>query len=235
MAAASGRSRWRRRVYWFTLFGVIQFLILTALAMLAYPGGTHVDPASPGYAFFANFFSDLGRIHAHNGVPNTLSVALFVVALSVAGLSLILFFLATLRDFQVSTGLQALSGIGSVLGILTGAGFVGVAWTPADVFPEQHIACVLLAFRAFPAAAILYSVAILRHPAYPRRYGVAYLTFAILLGAYLWLLTNGPALDSAQGLLLQVAGQKAIVYATIVCMGYQGLGALGLGRAAFWR
>ncbi len=232
MAAASGQPRWRRRVYWFTLFGTIQFVILTALAMLAYPGGTHIDPASPGYAFFANFFSDLGRMQAHNGAPNTLSAALFVVALSVAGLSLILFFLAAWRDFQVSTGLRALSGIGSALGVLTGAGFVGVAWTPADVFPEQHIACVLLAFRAFPVVAILYSAAIFLHPAYPRRYGAAYLAFAVLLAAYLWLLTNGPALHSAQGLLIQAAGQKAIVYATIVCMGYQGLGALGLERAA---
>ncbi len=232
MAAIAGRSGLRRRVFQFVLFATAQFVLLTALAMLVYPGGTHGDPRSPGYAFFANFFSDLGRMQAHNGASNTLSAALFVVALSMAGLAMILYFLATLQDFQVSAGLRALSAVGSLLGMLTGAAFIGVAWTPADVFPEQHIACVLLAFRAFPAVALIYSLAIFLHPAYPRRYGAAYLLFAALLAAYLWLLTSGPALSSAEGLIIQATGQKVIVYATIVCMAYQGLGALRLTQTA---
>jgi hypothetical membrane protein len=42
------------------LAGCIQFVLLTIIAMLAYPGGMHPAIASTGYNFFENFFSDLG-------------------------------------------------------------------------------------------------------------------------------------------------------------------------------
>jgi len=52
--------------------------------MVFYRGGTITDPASAGYSFFTNFFSDLGMTVGHAGQPKTVSMVLFMVALSIA-------------------------------------------------------------------------------------------------------------------------------------------------------
>ncbi len=218
--------RWRRRIYRFALFATGQFVILTVLGMLLYPGGTVTAPDSPGYDFFRNFFSDLGMLHAHNGAPNAASAALFIVALGVSGLALVLYFLTAPPLFRADRRAYWLAWIGSVAGVLTGLGFVGVALAPADTAMALHVQSVLLAFRAFPLVAICFAAAILLTPGYPDRYAVAFGVFALLLIAYLWLLTTGPAAGTPTGLILQAAGQKIIVYATIVCMAYQASGAL---------
>lgn len=219
-------AQWRRRIYRFALFATGQFVILTVLGMALYPGGTVTAPDSPGYSFFRNFFSDLGMLHAHNGAPNPVSAALFIVALSLSGLALVLYFVTAPPLFRADRRAYWLALIGSVAGVLTGLGFVGVALAPADVALTLHVQAVLLAFRAFPLVAICFAAAILLTPGYPNRYAAAFGAFALLLIAYLWLLTTGPEAGSPTGLILQAAGQKIIVYATIICMAYQASGAL---------
>ena len=39
---------WRQSVFLITMVGCIQVVLLTFLAMLVYPGGTHDDPTTPG-------------------------------------------------------------------------------------------------------------------------------------------------------------------------------------------
>lgn len=201
------------------------FVVLTFIAMFLYPGGTLDNPNTTGYSFFHNFFSDLGCLHARNGLPNTPSAVLFTTALTLAGSGLILFFLAFMQFFRSSRLVKLLSDLGSGFGIIAGLCFIGVAWAPADQAIQAHIQAVLGAFRAFPIAATLYTVAILREPEYPHRYALVFGLFAGLLGLYLLLLTQGPTLGSATGLVIQVTGQKTIVYAAIVSILIQSVGA----------
>lgn len=223
---------WRRRIYRFALFATAQFVVLTLLGMVAYPGGTLRDPALPRYSFLQNFFSDLGLLTAHNGADNGVSAALFIVALTTGGLALLLYFLSAPVLFRAQRWAFRLALAGSLFGVLTGVGFVGVAWTPADVLVGPHVRFVLLAFRSLPLVALLYGAAILLTPGYPNRYAAAFGVFGLLLIAYLWLLTAGPDTTTPAGLVIQAAGQKVIVYAAIVSMGYQCLGALRLTRPA---
>jgi hypothetical protein len=216
---------WRYGAFGLVMAACVQFVVLTAAAMLFYPGGTRVDPTTSGYSFFVNFFSDLGLTHTTAGQPNTVSAILFVTALTLAGGGLVLFFLAYPRFFSGSRSGKVLSGTGSLFGVITGLCFVGVAFTPADLFLEAHAAFVIWAFRAFPLAAILYLVAIFRQRDVPNRYGWVFVAFAGLLVLYLLLLTVGPALDSAQGIAIQATGQKVIVYASIVSILVQANGA----------
>lgn len=211
------------------------FVVLTFIAMFLYPGGTLADPNTTGYSFGQNFFSDLGRLRARNGLPNTPSAVLFTTALTLAGSGLILFFVAFRQFFRSSTLVKLLSTLGSGFGIIAGLYFIGVAWAPADRASHAHIQAVLGAFRAFPIAATLYTVAILGERHYPRRYAVVFGLFAVLLGFYLLLLTQGPTLDSAQGLVIQVVGQKVIVYAAILSIVIQSAGACRAGSAALQR
>ena len=205
--------------------GCVQFLGLTLLAMLLYPGGTMADPGTRSYSFFHNFFSDLGRIRTASGEPNTFSMVLFMVALTLVGISLILFCWANLRFFVGPRCARILSWLGLVCGTVSGAGFIGVAFAPYDRGLAIHGWFVLLAFQAFLPAALAFMGAILLTKGYPRRYAWLYLAFALLLAAYVILLRAGPSPGSDLGLVIQAAGQKVIVYAGIGAIFLQARGA----------
>jgi hypothetical membrane protein len=206
---------WRQRVFpWIIIAGIL-FVVLTCLAMLFYPG----------YSFSHNFFSELGLIESRSGQPNTLSAVLFVTAMTLAGSSLALFFLAFPQFFTGSLSGKLLSGLGSTLGVLSGLCFIGVGFTPADLFLDAHVFFVLWAFRLFPLAIIPYIVVILGAKRYPNRYALVFVGFAILLFLYLALMTRGPSPDTTGGRMIQVIGQKAIGYASVVSIAIQAQGA----------
>lgn len=215
----------RRRLLAWVVAGCGQFVPLTLVAMLTYPGGTVADPTTEGYAFFRNFFSDLGRTVSPLGQPNTLSFLLYVMALTLAGLSLVLFSLAIPSLFRRPRSAWALSLGGSLCGVVSGLSFVGVAFAPANLVLPAHVILVQVAFLSFFLAVLGYSGAILLTPDYPRQYLAVFVAFALLLAGYLWLLFFGPALDSPSGLLIQATGQKVIAYAAILTAGIQAVGA----------
>ncbi len=184
--------------------------------MFFYPGGTFASSAAKGYSFFRNFFSDLGRTQTHSGASNTVSAILFFVALTLAGLGLVLFFLAMPRFFRQARLPHLLSRLGSAAGLVSGLSFVGVAWAPTNLLGELHRFFVQVAFLAFFFAVLFYIAAILRTGTYPHRYALVFGVFVLLLAAYLVLLFLGPSLQSARDLVIQATGQKIIVYAAIV-------------------
>lgn len=221
------RSRYfdRGRLLTWVVAACAQFVVLTLAAMLVYPGGTVSDPATVGYSFFHNFFSDLGRTVSPLGQSNTLSFVLFVVALVLAGLGLVLFSLVIPSLFRRLPAARAFSLVGSLAGVVSGFSFVGVGLAPADLFLSAHALFVQVAFLSLFLAALAYSGAILVDRDYPRRYLAVFVAFALLLSGYLWLLFFGPALDSPHGLVIHATGQKIIVYAAIASVCIQAHGA----------
>lgn len=215
------------RFHLFTLvaIGCVAFVVLTLVAMLFYPGGTAVDATSKGYWFFENFFSDLGRTQSRNGVPNTIAAAFFLFALTMAGGGLGLFFIAFPQFFWRRWPSRFLSLIGSILGLGTAVCFMGVAFTPADLFLSAHIQFVLWAFRLFPPAVLCYVLAMFLEKNFPRRYTWYFLAFLVLLAAYYQLLLHGPDLNTYEGMVIQATGQKVIVYASVVSVLIQAIGA----------
>jgi hypothetical membrane protein len=221
----------RRNFFLYTAMGCGLFVVLTLVAMLVYPGGSHDDPAYPGYSFAHNFFSDLGLRQAHNGQPNPLAGALFFIALLLTGLTLALFFMQFRRFFLDTRRTQVLSLLGALLGLGAGISFAGVAFTPADVYMEAHVAFVMWAFRLFPLAVLCFTLAMFETPAYPRGYAYVFLGFFGLLIAYYLLLSQGPGFETDQGLVIQALGQKVIVYTSILSICIQSLGAWRLQRS----
>jgi hypothetical protein len=100
-----------------------------------------------------------------------------------------------------------------------------VAWTPANLQPTLHGQFTMWAFQAFPVAVILYAVTILLDKSYPKRFAVVFIAFAALLVLYLELIMRGPWSATSEGVMLQATGQKAIVYASIISILVQSLGA----------
>lgn len=216
---------WRIRSFQLVMVAVGQFVVLTTVAMLVYPGGTGADKTTAGYSFFTNFFSDLGLTRAHNGASNGLAMPLFVAALGLAGLGLMLFFAAFTQFFRHGIASRVLSAAGTVFGLGAGACFIGVALTPADVFRQAHGQFVLFAFGLFFLAATTYCGAMAVDRSYPTRYALIFAAFAVCLGAYLWLLTQGPR-STPDAIPIQATGQKLIVYAALASVGAQSAAAM---------
>ena len=206
----------QQRPFLFTMFGCAQFVVLTVVAMFFYPGGTFADPATKGYSFFHNFFSDLGRTQTHSGASNTIAAILFLVALAVAGLGLGLFFLAMPRFFRQAPLPRLLSRLGSAVGLISGLSFIGIAFTPVNLNGDLHRLFVQVAFLGFFVAVLFYIGAIFRTTTYPNRYARVFGVFVLLLAAYLVLLFFGPSLELARDLAIQATGQKFIVYAALL-------------------
>ncbi|MBV9973004.1 MAG: hypothetical protein JO135_06685 [Candidatus Eremiobacteraeota bacterium] len=202
--------------------GVV-FLILTVLAMLLYPGGRVGDPHSVGYAFFSNFFSDLGQTRTYGGHANVPSLILFCIALVGAAVAIALFFASFAGLFQRGTTARTAANIGSILGILAAICFVGVAATPWNLYLRAHNDFVQWAFRLYLLAVIAATAATLLTPRFPRNFAVVFGLFALLLAAYIALLTFGPTAGTAQGALVQATAQKIIVYASIITIIIQAL------------
>jgi hypothetical membrane protein len=203
----------------------ILFFVMTAIAMLLYPGGTYTDHTTRGYSFFANFFSDLGATRTPSGAANTLSMILLTSSLSLVGISLAFFFVALIQFFRDSRSGLLLPYVGALLGVIAGLCFLGVAFTPWNLYLAAHNHFVMWAFRTFLGAVLTYGIAILRERALPKRFAFTFLVFAILLAAYVLLLTFGPSPKVAEGLRIQVAGQKIIVYASVLTVLIQSLAA----------
>jgi hypothetical protein len=215
---------WRERVYSLTMVACVQFVVLTLVAMLFYPGGTHADPTTKGYSFLRNFFSNLGLTETMSGVPNLASFLLFTIAMVLAGAALALFFVVFPSLFSSSPMTKWLSRVGSIAGILSGLAYIGVA-LPANLYLEAHTLSVQIAFLSFFVAVLFYIPALFLEGDYPKTYAWVFIAFAILLGIYVWLMFKGPSTDTPNGLIIQATGQKIIVYAAIISMFIQSYGA----------
>lgn len=209
------------------------FLVLTITAMIFYAGGNEHDPTASGYSFSLNFFSSLGRTVAF-GNPNTFSAVLFFIALLSVGIGMIIFFLSYPRFFTGQLSCRIWSLLGSGFGTVSGLFFIGVAFTPVDLFQDIHVDFVIWAFRLIPLAIAFYTLAILQHRIYPSRYAIGFAVFAGLLFAYVWLLTSGPDTDTLEGLRIQAVGQKIIVYSSLLSIFLQAHSARGLIQKGFF-
>lgn len=216
---------WQKQVFQLVMVTSGLFLALTTMAMLLYPGGAVFNPNTAGYAFFQNFFSDLGLTRAHNGQDNLPSAVLFFIALSGAGAGLILFFVAFRQFFGRTWPGWLFSRLGSLAGIMAGVSFIGIAFTPANLLRPAHIQFVFYAFESFLVATLFYIGAILYERRYPKRLALAFVVFTVLLAMYVYLIFYGPDLSTAEGVMIQVAGQKIIAYAAIISIMVQAWGA----------
>ncbi len=216
---------WHHQLIRLAIIAVAIFIVFTVIGMFLYPGGTFENPEATRYIFFKNFFSDLGRTVAPDGQRNMLVAALFFLALTSAGVGLILFFVTMPGILRGPVIGKVLSIAGSVVGIIAGLSFIGVAFTPVDLYSAEHGDFVQLAFISFLIATLLYIPAIFLDKNYPNRYGFVFVGFALILGAYVWLLFNGPNLSTVQGLVVQVTAQKIVVYSAIISVLIQAYGA----------
>lgn len=224
------KENWRYWAFVFTIFGCIQYIVLTVIGMLVYPGGTYTDETTVGYSFFENYFSDIGRTIAHSNDPNTLGWILFTTAMFVGGLAIGAFFLAFYNFFQENPRTKNLALIGTIVGILAGVSFMGVGFLPADLNVDLHRIFMYAAFGCVLVVSILYTLSMFWHEDYSKMYTYLFLIFTICAALYMILLFAGPSRESVEGLAIQAGGQKLIVYFMVINFLIQGYGAWNLEK-----
>lgn len=217
---------WKQDVFRLVIAGCLVFAVLTVVAMFFYPGGTFTDPDARGYSFFENFFSELGMLRTHAGEPKAVSLVLFVLSMFLVGVGMALFFLAFPRLFRRTPAGRALGTLGSILGVLSAFCFWGVAAFPVDVNLPAHTQSVIWAFRLFPAAVLCYAVVLFSERGLSSGHAWALVAFLVFLVSYLVLLEVGPGIGSYAGMVIQAAGQKVVVYASIFSLILQSWGAV---------
>ncbi len=216
----------RNLPYILSIIGCLQFGVLTSIAMIFYMGGTYIDSSPLGYIFWMNYFSDLGRTVAHSGIPNTISFVLFTIALSLWGITQIPFYISFPTFFKTYPNLRKISISGSILGIISGISFVGIAFTPSDITSSFHDLFVVICFFFVYFSIILYSYVIFKNENYPNFYGIILTISAFILNVYFLILFVTSNSRTPEGLLISVVGQKLMIYTLLVSNIIQGYGAL---------
>ncbi|MBN1329632.1 MAG: hypothetical protein JXA54_09180 [Candidatus Heimdallarchaeota archaeon] len=213
----------QRTIYLTTFVCNILFLILTTVAMLVYPGGIESDPSTIGYLFFKNFFSDLGRINTFSGASNSLGRLLFVLALTIEGISLLAYFLFVLPLFNENKKTIWLSRFGTLSGIVAALGFVLLGFVSLDLNAIAHGTFTFIAFIGTFIALIFYLAAIFHSSSYPNVYAWLFLICSFLSLVYIVILFGGGSSGPLSNLILQAISQKIIVYIQIVIFAIQAL------------
>jgi len=198
-------------------YAAVQFVVLVAAAMAAYPGGTWFDGGATSYQLAHNFLSDLGATHTFSGRDNHVSQILFGIALGALGAAIVPFAWAW-REHAFAQRRARAAGIASAIaGTACGAAFAGVAVAPIDVRLRLHNGLVIAAF-----ALLLVHVACLTFVRRRNRTGNVWLDLAYLavVFGYFAVVIFGPRFTTERGVEMQVIAQKIIVCTTMIYIAY---------------
>ena len=225
-------QNWREMSFLLVIISIIQYLILTTIAMFFYTGGNAINPSAQSYSFSANFISDLGRTKSISGNPNIISLTLYTIAGVFFSFSLMIFVIA-LRDlFKDDIKTKRISNFITILGIIS-AFFMLIGYlTPWDIYGSTHVLCGLIFTATGVITLFLYAIAILFKKQYSNRMAILLLfvfTFAVInLLIITFLKYNANSMES---LVFQVVLQKVTMYSFIMSFLIQGLYIINLEKS----
>ncbi|MFX0085395.1 MAG: hypothetical protein ACFFAU_06950 [Candidatus Hodarchaeota archaeon] len=217
-------DRWKKGAFFLSMIGCIQFVIMTFIAMLTYSGGTRINPNSTGYSFFQNFFSDLGRTISYSGEINMISFLVFLFSVSFTGVSFMAFFIVIPSFFQKTDIERRLSFAVSITGISSSVMFIGIAFTPDNVFSEMHDFFVFSAFSLAFIASILLAYLTYYNENFSFVFSLGYITFIVLILVYGIIGLIFFDIYTMEGMFIRVTTQKIVVYYLMTCFFIQSYG-----------
>ena len=210
------------------------FVILTGLAMVAYPGGSKIDRMSVHYDIYHNYFSDLGITMTYSGRQNTLSNILFITALGSMGIVLV-YFSRIWRAIDVDIHEYKFLGfLSKVFLVICGCCFIGLAFTPWNKYFDYHVLYFKTAFCFLLAWTIVIIILQFRNH---KMHGLVSVNiiYGLLLMSYVYFLFNGPRFGTEEDIELQAVAQKIIIYASMINFFIQSFGIKRFLRSADFR
>ncbi|MFX1338978.1 MAG: DUF998 domain-containing protein, partial [Promethearchaeota archaeon] len=150
---------WKRLSCIITMIGGFQFILLTFIAMIFYPGG---------YSFTEDYFSNLGTtVNVNTGAPNGISRIMFLIACVTVGASLIPFWVVLTVLFTKSKLTFYISLFGSIIGVTSSIFLMGVGIFAEDTQYFLHSLSARMFFILIMIAILTYSCTILLNYEYP--------------------------------------------------------------------
>jgi hypothetical protein len=160
-APVSSSRFWLRAASVATSVALGVFIGAMALAIAAYPGGSWTAPGEPGFSLVRNFWCDLLRARAIDGLDNAASQRWASLAFAALAGGSLPFWWAAASLFPPPRRRLVVT-----LGAAAGAGLGLMALLPSDRYPLAHGVVALAGCAAGMVAAALSSV--LRLPGEPR-------------------------------------------------------------------
>ncbi|MBD3214671.1 MAG: DUF998 domain-containing protein [Candidatus Lokiarchaeota archaeon] len=165
MKFKDGLMRKKNIGYLCGIIGITQFVFLTIIAMVIYPGG---------YSFWNNYFSHLGTFTSLiNGESSIGSYIIWIITCSITSICLIPFWLTLRNNFLKSMIEHKISKIGTILGIASLPFLALIALFPIEfknmtpsspfynlffIFEILHLLSMYVFFILFATAIIMYSI-----------------------------------------------------------------------------
>ena len=192
-------------------YAMIMFVILNISAMFLYPGGNINNPDQVGYSFVNNFFSDLGMTVSHSNENNIFSCILFNLSLSILGICFGMLFYTVRNSFE---DYKHLSLFATFLGVYASISYIGVAFTPSNLYLPLHTFFAHWIFRSLFAASIIYSLLIFKTEGFDNKYAYGFIIFGFMVLMYVYVseaYLRDPRLFPGD-LVKHVVAQKMIVF-----------------------
>jgi len=210
-------------------YSMAVFIFLNVIAMFLYPGSNLHDITQEGYSFFDNFFSDLGRYKAYSGESNLFSCLLFNSSLCIVGVCFIMLFYK-IKDIFIEH--RILSFFAAFFGAISGLSYIGVAFTPADLFldssdrPWLHIFFAHKIFESLSLASILCFILIIKTEKFDNKYAYGFIINGVMVGLYVLFsqyVFKDPS-DFPEFLRPHVIAQKMVVFWILISIYLYSLG-----------
>ncbi len=150
--------------------------ILFGLAIAYYPGGNIKNVNKEGYSIIWNAMCNLGFDTSISGEINRISQIFFRTGLTLMSIIGIIYFSLMWIFFQERKSTKILSIIGSVLGVIQGGIFIGVAFTHGDI----HMTLLTIAPLMEFFAVLPYTVVFMKDERVP---GLSSYTFLVMFSS----------------------------------------------------
>jgi hypothetical membrane protein len=158
--------------------------------MLFYAGGNELNPTAPGYSFWQNSISDLGRTIAWSGKNNIIAQVLFSISMGLWGFSFVpsIYALSTLLSESKQRSL--FSKVSTFFAFLCVMFLIcEIAFFPIDIYPEIHNILAFISYLSLFIVEITYSIIIFLDKNYPDKYAICFLAVAVVIIIY-FIITN---------------------------------------------
>ena len=211
--------RWKKFAGISVIIGNLLFWLLIVVAMFFYTGGTRDSPFAPGYSFWGNTISDLGRTVSYNGGFNIISMILFTIALVLFAILSIPLYLVFPKLFSAKP-LESISAkVGSVLGFITSIGLIGIVFAPADILNALHWIFAYVMYVALFFSGACYVISLFLNPHIPKIYAKIFTAYCIVLFVSLMVIIIGSPVARTYLVVAQKIAHISIAIGYIV-LGY---------------
>ncbi len=225
-------KNWNELSFMFLIIAIIQFVILSTIAMIFYTGGTKLDPNASNYSFWTNFFSDLGRTKSISGKSNLISCFLYIISGTILAVSITPFTIGISHFFKDTDLEKKLRIVLIFFGFITSTFWVAAMITPWDLYGSTHLLLGIIYTTTGVMVLLVLAIMIFLKDSYPNKYATILVYYFVL---YLFnliiviLLKYNP--NTITSLIFQATIQKIAVYVFLATFFYLGYGALKIEKA----